>query len=299
MPRAPTFRARIDVIQADVSVLDKNSQPVHGLTAQDFVVLENGKPQEIVAVSEVHLPSPVEPRVAWMRDVAPDVQRNEDAAESRLIVLVFDSSLPYAPLFVKNARDIGRSVIDHLGPNDLAAVVFTNSRSGYAQDFTRDKARLRASVNEFTWGGAGMASPLSTLRQTMTYLRELPQRRKAIVLISVGAGKALMDEVAAQNRSQPATSSVDELPGKFAEVFQQAQLSMINIYCIEPGGFDGLESYTISQTRGRVAPAAYANAGALAWWAREGLKVVAEMTGAARSWATAPATDRRTTGFTA
>ena len=46
----PTFRAGVDVIRLDVSVLDKNSRPVHGLTMADFTVLENGKPQKLVAL---------------------------------------------------------------------------------------------------------------------------------------------------------------------------------------------------------------------------------------------------------
>ena len=40
----PTFRTSTEVVQLDVSVLDKQGQPVHGLSRQDFVVLENGKP---------------------------------------------------------------------------------------------------------------------------------------------------------------------------------------------------------------------------------------------------------------
>ncbi len=44
------FRTGVDVIQLDVSVLDDERRPVRGLSAADFTVLEDGKPQRIVAV---------------------------------------------------------------------------------------------------------------------------------------------------------------------------------------------------------------------------------------------------------
>jgi hypothetical protein len=40
----PTFRARTDLLTIDVTVLDKDRRPVTGLTADDFILLEDGKP---------------------------------------------------------------------------------------------------------------------------------------------------------------------------------------------------------------------------------------------------------------
>jgi VWFA-related protein len=44
----PMFRSGQNLILVDVSVRDKKGQPVDGLTAADFDVLENGKSQEVV-----------------------------------------------------------------------------------------------------------------------------------------------------------------------------------------------------------------------------------------------------------
>src|SRR5580765_6700246 len=87
----PTFRAGIDVVQLDVSVLDKNRRPIKGLTAGDFTVLENGKPQSIVAFDEVEIPGAVEPTAPWMRDVASDVSTN-DLAARRVVIIVLDDA---------------------------------------------------------------------------------------------------------------------------------------------------------------------------------------------------------------
>lgn len=43
----PTFRAAVDLVHFGVTVVDKQGQPVTGLTADDFRILENGKPQAV------------------------------------------------------------------------------------------------------------------------------------------------------------------------------------------------------------------------------------------------------------
>jgi hypothetical protein len=37
-PRQPTFRTGVDVVQVDVSVLDKDRRPLRGLTQADFTI---------------------------------------------------------------------------------------------------------------------------------------------------------------------------------------------------------------------------------------------------------------------
>jgi VWFA-related protein len=43
----PTFRAGVDLVHFGVSVVDKQGRPVTGLKAEDFQILENGKPQAL------------------------------------------------------------------------------------------------------------------------------------------------------------------------------------------------------------------------------------------------------------
>ena len=58
--KPPVFRTRIDLMQLDVTVLDKKGDPVRGLTAADFILLEDNKPQTIEAFTAVDLPDRVD-----------------------------------------------------------------------------------------------------------------------------------------------------------------------------------------------------------------------------------------------
>ena len=54
----PTFRASTLLIVQTVTVKDKKGQPVAGLTAKDFIVTEDGVPQEIAFVEYQKLDAP-------------------------------------------------------------------------------------------------------------------------------------------------------------------------------------------------------------------------------------------------
>jgi VWFA-related protein len=141
----PSFRAGVDLVQVDVSVLDKRRQPVSGLTASDFTLLEDGHVRPVVAFSEVVLPSRrLDPeRAAWLRDVAPEAATNTLPDDGRIVVIVMDRSIPDGYPSI-SARQIAKAAIDEMADGDLGAVVFTGN--GAPQDLTADRARLTAAV---------------------------------------------------------------------------------------------------------------------------------------------------------
>ncbi|HWB31340.1 MAG TPA: VWA domain-containing protein, partial [Vicinamibacterales bacterium] len=149
----PTFRGGTDLVQLDVVVLDKDRHPVTGLSAADFIVLEDGKPRPIQAFAPVTLPAAAtalssSTRAAWTRTVADDVVTNQRAEEGRLVVILMDRTIPMeAP--TQTARAIAKAAVDALGPNDLAAIVRDTGFANDApqQDFTADRQRLYASID--------------------------------------------------------------------------------------------------------------------------------------------------------
>jgi VWFA-related protein len=69
-----------------------------------------------------------------------------------LVLIVMDRSTPIGQP-MQAARAVANSAIDHLGPDDLAAVIFTGAfERKYSQDFTRDRARLHSAVQNAVMG---------------------------------------------------------------------------------------------------------------------------------------------------
>src|SRR4029453_1508709 len=149
-PAQPTFRTGVDVVQVDVSVLDKDRKPIRGLTTADFTILEDGKPRPIVAFVPVDLDEPerTPAPAAWVREGSPDVVTNAVKAEGRLVVIMFDWSIRFYDQLL--AKRIAVAAVDQLGPDDLAAVVFSSAfgNGGVPQNFTADRARLLAAINQ-------------------------------------------------------------------------------------------------------------------------------------------------------
>jgi hypothetical protein len=52
-PHRPVFKAGVNYVEVDANVVDGNGRFVEGLTKDDFVVLENGKPQSVSVFSVV------------------------------------------------------------------------------------------------------------------------------------------------------------------------------------------------------------------------------------------------------
>ena len=281
-PATPQFRSGVDLVHLDVSVLDKNRRPVKGLTAQDFTVVEDGKPQPVVAFSAVDLPDPEPPSTAWIRDVAPDVRRNTEKAERRLVTIVMDdATIPFDLPMIKSAREIGRLVVEKLGPNDMASVVFTRDNRN-AQEFTSDRAQLLKAVESFEYGGRQVGLPpeasslpplqiaespaffasVGTIQRVAETLANLPQRRKAVVFVTVGVPASLetaSEIVMAGGNERGATEPGAVMRQVFTamqETYRKAQLANVNVYTVSPAGVGGMAMLVQSERwKGRFVPA--------------------------------------------
>ncbi len=287
--QTPTFRAGVDVIRVDVSVLDKDRHPVHGLTAADFTILEDGKPQRIIGFSAVNVASTPAAPTPWMHDIAPDVQNN-DLTDSRLFVLVMDDALlPRDQRILDNEKTVAQKAIDHLGPNDLMAMVFTADNRN-TQDFTRDHSKLKAAVDKVQGGfatyklgydtgtppssggggGKGAATvstgddridtdaqfrqyTLDAMQDVTDYLIAAPDRRKALIYVGVGVP---IDYTAESAPSALGTGSgladreaALRLVQQLPDMFRQMQRANVNVYSVDPSGTAGIEAFVAAQLR--------------------------------------------------
>jgi VWFA-related protein len=250
-PQQPIFRAGIDVIQLDVSVLDAHRQPVHGLAAADFQVFEDGKPQRIAAVSEIERPDIYAAPPVWARAVHPDVETNA-LGDRRLFAIVIDDAsccavnLPRELAGSPMAHELehgqaqlmlnaAHEVINRLEPGDMASVVFTRQNLQH-EGFTDDRDKLHAMVESYVPRDQlpiVLVPPqsrlpqhirhypgLETVRDVAEYLARVPLRRKALIYISRGQ-----------------VYDIRNFPHEALDAIQIAQQANVNVYPIDYEGF--------------------------------------------------------------
>ena len=187
----PIFRSGTRLVVQTVSVKDKDGRPIEGLTAKDFIVTEDGQPQDIAFVEFQRLlgapavapdatlaaapaaaattPAPAPP----VNDVPSVVQNAGIAApaagdarfkDRRLIILYFDLSAT-APFDQMRAYDAGLKYISsQMGPADMIAIMtYTGSAVRVKSDFTDNKAALREVLDLLIYGkdedGDGIRDP--------------------------------------------------------------------------------------------------------------------------------------------
>jgi VWFA-related protein len=150
LAQQPTFQTTVNFVDVDVTVTDEGGQFVTGLTAGDFEVFEDGKPQTIKTFSYIELPVERPDRYRFSgRPVPADVRSNRDISSGRVYIILLDD-LNVAPLRTAIVRRHARDFIErHFGPHDLAAVAVTSGRKDAAQEFTSDPALLLRAVDNF------------------------------------------------------------------------------------------------------------------------------------------------------
>jgi VWFA-related protein len=275
-PPQAVFRAATELIEVDVTVLDGRRQPVKGLTAADFTVLEDGQPREVETFAAVDLADRVVATdAAWMSEVPRDVGDNQIAGqEGRLVVILMDRSIPVGhPTTV--ARQVAAAAVEELGPGDMAALVSTSG--GVPQNFTADRSRLLRAINQRDWstGSAGEHNELmdsvgptgtfteltdgrclcglcvhQTLTNVATALKDLPRRRKSILF--VGSSFVLQ---AGPQLQQSELDCGRKLEDSRRVMYAALDRSGVTVHSIDPSGLQTIgptnqASSTIAARRG-------------------------------------------------
>ena len=286
------FRSGVEVVTLDVSVLGRDRRPVRGLTAADFVVIEDGVEQAIETFSEVALPARVPAPAAWWTSVAEDMKTSTAIDSGRLLLVVIDDAHIRAE-HVYVTKRIASQIVDRMAPGDRMAVIYTRM-NGSSQDFTDEPRLIREAIDRFTPGGEairfgsspsrpsgsldeGSREPAATAfaampgsdcgyctRQTLDTLENigknaaaLPGRRKALFLIG---------ELGVPTPSGPCF--MDAL-----DIFREASRANVNIYPISPSAME--DGFDIGASTADEAAAAREQARDL----RDGLRALADNTG--------------------
>lgn len=144
------LRISTELVQTDVMVFDKQGRFVDNLKPEQFLLKVDGKPQPVSFFDRVASGSfNEEAQLAAARGAAPPSNTKEGAVkplDRGRTLLFFLDDLHMAPDSLERARKGLLRLIDELGQNDLAAVTSASGRIGFLQQFTDNKAVLRAAV---------------------------------------------------------------------------------------------------------------------------------------------------------
>ena len=160
--RTPTFATEVDMVNLTVTVTDGRRQLVRGLSPTDFLVTEDGVPQELTVFSRERLPI----SLAILMDTSSSMDGRMDTAQAAATRLV-------------------RS----LHPGDEVQVIQFNHRAVVAQPFTADLAAVeRAIASGRPAGATALYTALYVaLKDLARRVDPAVQRRQAVVVLSDGS----------------------------------------------------------------------------------------------------------------
>ncbi len=193
----------------DVLVLDARGRTMTGFTKDDFVVSEDGQPQEVAAFS-----------------------LGDGSTIPRSIVLIIDysgSQLPY----LQNSIEAAKTLVDKLAPRDRMALISDDVE--LLVDFTQDKGKLKKSLDSLRKKASdnrpGRSEQYSAL---FAALRELVKSEEHPIILFQTDGDELQ-------RLQPVGDAARfgvkarTKPYSFQDIYTTAEKSRTTIYTIIPG----------------------------------------------------------------
>ncbi|HEY7290868.1 MAG TPA: VWA domain-containing protein [Vicinamibacterales bacterium] len=273
----PTFKLRVDYVEVDVNVTDRQGNLVKDLTKDDFQVLEDGKAQSVTAFTQVDIPIERADRPLYSNvALEPDVRTNEAVFDGRVYVMVIDDLHTNFGRSIRTKTAAKQFIQQRLGANDLMAIVHTAGANDASQEFTSNKRLLMAAVDKTQ--GRKLASPtvsktneynntrgirqqgdplndpddaerafnaqnaLRTLRNVADWFSSVRGRRKAILFVSEGIDYDINDLIPqAGSNHQSATTILEDTRDTIAA----ATRSNVAIYGIDPRGLTDLGDETI------------------------------------------------------
>ena len=157
------FRIAVDLVPITVTVSDTRQGCVTDLTAADFTIYENGRPQTVSFFDRATVPM--------------------------VLSILVDSSASMEPELA-TAQAAAGSLVNALRPGDVASIVDFDSRVEVTQPFTSDREALLAGLAQLRAGGA--TSLYNAVYVSMQELKRFTgrtpdvRRRSVVVVLSDG-----------------------------------------------------------------------------------------------------------------
>jgi VWFA-related protein len=155
------LKVDVDLVNINFSATDKHGRMITGLTADDFIIEEDGRKQAVSLFSrERDLPL----TLALLMDISPSVEP------------VFDEEKRTAAEFLKSV----------LGKRDLALVMSFDKHATLVQDYSEDIPTLRDAIDTLTISKAGGTSLFDAVYLAADEKLSREAGRKSIVVMTDG-----------------------------------------------------------------------------------------------------------------
>jgi VWFA-related protein len=147
-----------NLIQVDVTVVDKSGKVVRDLRPDEFQIFENGKKQDISNFSFIFAakettvaegPNKTEPR-----PVLPPSPVKPEQVRRTIALVIDDLSLSFESTYYAR-RAVKKFVDEQMQEGDLVAIIRTGAGIGALQQFTTDKRQLYAAIEKIRWNPVG------------------------------------------------------------------------------------------------------------------------------------------------
>jgi VWFA-related protein len=150
-PPDDVIRVNTELVQTDLTVVDKRGRFVEGLKAEQFELRVDAKPQPLIFFEQVATGSSTEEKqLAAARTAnkpaigSPDNRAN--LGRGRLIFFFVDDAHLTGESLTRARSLLSHFVADQMAANDRVAVVSTSGQIGFLQQLTDNKAVLREAI---------------------------------------------------------------------------------------------------------------------------------------------------------
>ena len=162
-PVQPVFRSGVDLVYVTATVADRDGRFVAGLTADDFVVLDEGRPQKIVSFSAARVPVS--------------------------LGIALDVSVSMAPPQMETARAAIRRLVNNLlGPDDELFFAVFERRTLLLQQWTSDRELFAQALDRAEVGGT--TALYDAVQKLLPVAGGGRHDKKALLVVSDGDDRA-------------------------------------------------------------------------------------------------------------
>ncbi|HZF41102.1 MAG TPA: VWA domain-containing protein [Blastocatellia bacterium] len=233
----------------EILALDKKGRAVSGLSKDDFIVTEDGAPQEVASLSH-----------------------GDGSTVPRSIILIIDYSVSQLP-FIESSVAAAKTLVDRLKPNDRMAIV-TDDVTLLAP-FTRDKLKLKDGLDSLRkrtkskrFGRSEQYSALLAALKELTVSAERP-----IIIFQTDG-----DELSSLRNAaiSPSGGEVSAMPHdslkeySLEDIYTAAEKTRAPIYAVIPGvRFAGVPPEEHVERARRLFGKLFPLQQELGWWGRQ------------------------------